>query len=416
MKLLLADRLIDGTGAASIEGAALLIDGDRILAAGRAADIGRPDGAEVIETAAGSTIMPGLVDVHVHLAYSGAIDPDAFRAETASIHYPAMALRAARYARETLEYGYTSVRDMHAPGGTIIDLRDAVNAGLVEGPRIKACGLGLTVTGGHMDQAGFGDMMNFRDMNAACDGPVGFRKGVREQLKRGADFIKLNPCVGNRRDERLYRFEMTVEEIRAACDEAHEQGVMVGAHTSGGPPLTASIEAGCDTVEHAHWIDDATLELMVARGTYLVPTLAVNEASSTYVLALPDTSARTRRWAEASEEAKWERLNRARKLGVNVACGSDAGFFLRHGQANGREIELMIEGGYTALEAIHCATAVGADLMQIEAGRLLPGKLADLLVVAGDPLSDIKILRDKHRLTLFKGGAPAARRPTSRGQ
>jgi len=410
MKLFRADRLIDGTGAAPIEGAALLVDGDRIVAVGRAADIGVPDGAEIFDAPAGATLMPGLVDVHVHLAYSGAVDADGFRAETASIHYPAMALRAARYARETLEYGFTSVRDMHAPGGTIIDLRNAIDAGLLEGPRIKAPGLGLTVTGGHMDQAGFGDMMSFRDMNAACDGPVGFRKGVREQLKRGADFIKINPCVGNRRDDRLYRMEMTVEEIRAACDEAHEQGVMVGAHTSGGPPLTASIEAGCDTVEHAHWIDDATLEMMVARGTFLVPTLAVNEASSTYVLAQPNASAKIRHWAAASEEAKWERLTRAKKLGVKVAAGSDAGFFLEHGKANGREIELLVQGGYSTLEAIHCATAVGADLMQIEAGRLLPGKLADLLVVDGNPLADIRILRDRSRLTVFKGGKLAARR------
>jgi imidazolonepropionase-like amidohydrolase len=410
MKLIRADRLVDGTGAAPVEHAAILIEGDRIKAVGRAADIGAPEGAEVIEAASGTTIIPGLVDVHVHLAYSGAVDPDAFRAETASIHYPAMALRAARYARESLEYGFTALRDMHAPGGVVIDLRNVIDQGFLEGPRIKAPGLGLTVTGGHMDQPGFADFSHFRDMNLPCDGPDSFRRGVRSQLKRGADFIKLNPCVGSRRDERLYRFEMTVEEIRAACDEAHEQGVMVGAHTSGGPPLTAAIEAGCDTVEHAHWIDDATLEMMVKRGTYLVPTLAVNEASSSYIFGLPDAAPRTRRWAEASEEAKWERLTRAKSLGVKVAAGSDAGFFLAHGAGNGREIELLVEGGYSTLEAIHCATAVGADLMQIEAGRLVPGKLADLVLVAGDPLQDITLLRKRENLSVYLGGRPISRR------
>jgi len=411
MKLILADQLIDGTGAKPIAKAALLFDRDRIVAVGRAADIGVPEGAEVIETAPGTTLMPGLIDVHVHLAYSGAVDPNAFRAESAFVNYPAMALRAVRYARESLEYGFTALRDMHAPGGTIIDLRNAINAGQIEGPRIKAPGLGLTVTGGHMDQPGFGDMVSFRDMNAACDGPVEFRRGVRRQLTRGADFIKLNPCVGNRRDERLYRFEMTVEEITAACDEAHEQGVMVAAHTSGGPPLTAAIAAGCDTVEHAHWIDDATLELMIERGTFLVPTLAVNEASSAYIMANPNAPSRTLNWAKASEEAKWERLTRARRLGVKVAAGSDAGFFLAHGKANAREIELLVEGGYTPLEAIHCATAVGADLMQIEAGRLAAGKFADLLLVDGDPLADISILRDRHKLSVYLGGKPIVRRP-----
>jgi imidazolonepropionase-like amidohydrolase len=410
MKLIRADRLVDGTGAAPIEHAAILIEGDRIKAVGRAADIGVPEGAELIEAARGTTIIPGLVDVHVHLAYSGAVDPDAFRVEAASIQYPAMALRAARFAMESLEYGFTALRDMHAPGGVVVDLRSAIDQGYLEGPRIKAPGLGLTVTGGHMDQPGFADFMQFHDMNLACDGPDSFRRGVRSQLKRGADFIKLNPCVGNRRDERLYRFEMTVEEITAACDEAHEQGVMVGAHTSGGPPLTAAILAGCDTVEHAHWIDDPTLELMVERGTYLVPTLAVNEASSNYLADRTDVSPATRRWSEASEEAKWERLTRAKRMGVKVASGSDAGFFLAHGADNGREIELLVEGGYSTLEAIHCATAVGADLMQIDAGRLVPGKLADLVLVAGDPLADISILRRREKLSVYLGGKPISRR------
>ncbi|NGP18809.1 amidohydrolase family protein [Devosia aurantiaca] len=410
MKLIRADQLIDGTGAAPLHGAAILIENDRIVAVGRAADIGTPDGAEIIDAPPGSTIMPGLIDVHVHLAYSGDVDPDAFRAESATIHYPAMALRAARYARESLEYGYTALRDMHAPGGVIIDLRDAINRGYLEGPRIKAPGLGLTVTGGHMDQPGFADFATFRDMSAACDGPDGFRKGVRAQAKRGADFIKINPCVGSRRDERFYRFEMTVDEITAACDEAHEQGLMVGAHTSGGPPLSAAIAAGCDTVEHAHWIDDATLELMVERGTFLVPTLAVNEASSTYIFEQPDAPAKTLRWAQASEEAKWERLTRAKRMGVKVAAGSDAGFFMPHGAGNGRELELLVQGGYSPLEAIHCATAVGADLMQIESGRLLPGKLADLLLVKGDPLRHISILRKRENLDVYLGGKPISRR------
>jgi len=410
MKLIRADRLVDGTGAQVLEGAAILMDGERIKAVGRAADIGVPEGAEVIDAAPGTTIIPGLVDAHVHLAYSGDVDLDAFRVETTLLNYPAMALRAARYARETLEYGFTAVRDMHAPGGTIIDLRNTINSGMLEGPRIKACGLGLTVTGGHMDQPGFADHVMFRDMNANCEGPVGFRRGVREQLKRGADFIKLNPCVGSRRDNRYFRFEMTLEEIQHACDEAHEQGAMVGAHTSGGPPLTAAIRAGCDTVEHAHWIDDTTLEYMAKHGTYLVPTLAVNEASSAYIIEQPGTSARSLKWAADSEEAKWERLTRAKRIGVKVASGSDAGFFLDHGKGNGREIELLVQGGYSTIEAIHCATAVGADLMQIDAGRLVAGKLADLVLVAGDPTADISILRDKSKLSVFKGGKAISKR------
>ena len=410
MKLFRADRMIDGTGAAPVGGAAVLVEGERILDAGRAADIGVPEGAEVIDAAPGGTLMPGLVDVHVHLAYSGQADGNAFRAESTTLDYARIALRGVRFARESLRHGYTAVRDMHAPGGTIIDLRDAVDAGRVEGPRIIAPGLGLTVTGGHMDQPGFADHMAFEGMNGVCEGPDGFRAGVRAQLKRGADFIKLNPCVSNRRDRRLYRFEMTVEEIRAACEEAHEQGVMVAAHTSGGPPLRAAIEGGCDTVEHAHWADDATLDLMAEKGTWLVPTLAVNEASSAHVLAQPDAPPLTRRWAEESERAKWDRLTRARARGVRVAAGSDAGFFLKHGAGNGREMELFVKGGYTVLETLGIATANGADLMGLDAGRLLPGKLADLLIVDGNPLDDITLLRNPDNLRVYKGGVDAAAR------
>ncbi|MET0746016.1 MAG: amidohydrolase family protein, partial [Microvirga sp.] len=403
--LLKVAQLVDGTGAPPIRDAAILIEGERILAIGRAADLGEPDGARVV-SAPQATAIPGLVDVHVHLSYSGALDKRAFRAEHAEMSYPLIALRAADYARNTLLHGFTSVRDMHAPGGTIIDLRDAVNSGYVEGPRIKACGMGLTVTGGHMDQPGWGDHASFRDLTCPCDGPIGFRAGVRAQLKRGADFIKLNPCVSFRKDPdaKPYRFEMNVDEIRAACEEAHEQGVHVGAHTSGGPPLRAAIEAGCDTVEHAHWIDDDTLELMVERGTFLVPTLLVNKTSSAAAASDPGMPRGSKRWAELSEEAMWERLARARRFGVKVAAGSDAGFMLEHGPSNAGEIELLVEGGYSPLEAICAATATGADILEIDAGRLVPGKLADLVLVAGDPLANIGILRKRENLRVFKGG------------
>src|SRR4051794_36695242 len=213
-KLFKAGQMVDGTGARPVMDAAVLIESDRIVAAGRAADLGTPDGAEVVE-APDSTMIPGLIDVHVHLSYSGNVDKRAFRAEHAEMSYPMIALRAAHYARTTLLHGFTSVRDMHAPGGTIIDLRDAVNSGYVDGPRIKACGMGLTVTGGHMDQPGWGDHASFRDLTYPCDGPMAFRAGVRAQLKRGADFIKLNPCVSFRKDPdaKPYRFEMNVDEI-----------------------------------------------------------------------------------------------------------------------------------------------------------------------------------------------------------
>ena len=148
-------KLIDGAGGV-LEHATLLVQGERIAAVGRQADIAIPEGAQVID-APNATLMPGMVDAHVHLAYSGIPNKRAFRAEGVDMSYPLMALRAAAHARATLKAGFTAVRDLNAPGGVIIDLRDAVNAGYIPGPRIKACGLGLCPTGGHMDQPGFGD-------------------------------------------------------------------------------------------------------------------------------------------------------------------------------------------------------------------------------------------------------------------
>ncbi|MHA3977025.1 amidohydrolase family protein [Halovulum sp. GXIMD14794] len=405
MILFRVGKLIDGTGAPPLEGAALLIDGDRILAVGRQADIAAPEGAKIVE-APDSTLIPGLIDVHVHLAYSGHPDLRQFRAELVDLNYASVALRAAHYARQTLRSGFTAVRDMHAPGGTIIDLRDAVNAGHVEGPRIMACGMGLTVTGGHMDQGGFADHVSFRDFTAPCDGPDGFRKGVRTQMRRGADFIKVNPCVGSRKDpdRKPYRYEMTPAEMRAACEEAHEMGFHVGAHTSGGPPLRAAVEAGCDTIEHGHWIDDETLDLMAERGTFLVPTLLVNKTSSAYTANDPNASWGAKRWGENSLDAMWERLSRARARGVRIGSGSDAGFLLEHGPSSLGEMECLVEGGFSPVEAISAATATNADIMELEAGRLLPGKLADLVLVAGDPSRDLSVLRDNDKKTVFLGG------------
>jgi imidazolonepropionase-like amidohydrolase len=405
MILFRVGKLIDGTGAAPLEGAALLVDGDRIVAVGRQADISAPDGAEVIE-APDATLIPGLIDVHVHLAYSGVPDPRQFWAEQVDMNYALVSLRAAHYAKETLLQGFTAVRDMHAPGGTIIDLRDAVNRGYITGPRIMACGMGLTVTGGHMDQPGFADHVQFRDFTSPCDGPEAFRRGVRTQMRRGADFIKVNPCVGSRKDPdtKPWRFEMTPDEMRAACDEAHEMGFHVGAHTSGGPPLHAAVEAGCDTIEHGHWIENETLDLMAERGTYLVPTLLVNKTSSAYSKNDPNASWGTKRWCEVSLDAMWERLGRAREHGVRIGSGSDAGYLLEHGACNLGEIECLVEGGFSPVDAISAATATNADIMDLDAGRLVAGKLADLVLVAGDPASDITVLRDRRNLRVFLGG------------
>lgn len=402
MNAILAERLIDGTGNPALENAVLLEENGVIKTVARAADVSIPEGVTVIHC---QTLMPGLIDTHVHLAYTGKPDHGAFRSEASETSYPLLALRAAKHARETLEWGFTSVRDMNAPGGVIIDLRDAINAGHVSGSRVKACGLGLSVTGGHMDRGGWGDHVRFENMTLPCDGALGFIRGARSQVKRGADFIKINLCVGSRRNplDVPYRQEMTDEEIAAVMQEARHLEKFVAAHTSGGPSVKTAVAMGLNTVEHGHWIDQETADLMAQRGAYYVPTLLVNERN--FDFPLDRLSLSTRQWLEKSREDKWVSLEIIHKAGVKIALGTDAGFTLPHGSMNARELELLMHGGLTALEAIKAGTQTAAELMQMpNLGSLEVGKVADLLVVDGNPLEDIKVLQNKHNLRVFKDG------------
>lgn len=412
-RTLVRARIVDGTGAAPYPGA-VLVEGERIVAAGPVDALGTPEGAHVVD-APDRTLIPGLIDAHVHLAYSGAPTKAAFRNEHAEMSYPAVALRAAGYARRTLAHGITAVRDMHAPGGVIIDLRDAIARGEVDGPRIRACGRGLSITGGHMDQPGWGDQTRFEGLTQPCDGADGFRRGVRLEAKRGADFIKLNTCGPAYGGPGAWcRLEMAPDEIEAACDEAHRQGLKVASHTTGEEALAETIRRGVDCVEHAHFTDDAIVELMVRSGTVFVPTLVVNERNFEIEGAEEGVGPVHWRWLEASRTAKWETLVRARAAGVTIACGSDAGFQVTHGSMFWREVALLAAGGLTPMEALTAATATNADLLDLEAGRIRAGLLADLVLVDGDPLADFAVLGDPRRLAVMKGGrwhgeAPARR-------
>lgn len=401
--LIRADRLLDGMGGV-IEGAALLFSDARIMAVGRQADLGTPDNAKVIESK--GTLIPGLCDVHVHLRTPGT--PGAGHADElgmAQMSFAEIALRAASLARDSLRAGFTTLRDVGAPGGTIIDLRRAIEAGHIEGPRIKAAGMGLSVTGGHMDAPGWADHVALHAMTAPCDGPEGFRKGVRAQLKRGADLIKLNTWV-SRHDspDVFWRREMTEAEIAAACDEAHAQGVHVAAHVYGPEGVAASVRNGVDSIEHGHWLDEPTVALMEQHGTTYVPTLTVNDQHARMALADPNLPERFKRWHRASSEAKWRSLDLVRRAGIRVCTGTDSGFQIENGKWGAHELELLVRGGFSPLEAITCATANCADLLGTEAGRLKPGKFADLVLVEGDPLADISVLADRARLRVFKDG------------
>ena len=403
-----ADRIVDGRGGL-IEAAAMLVEDGIITSIGPRDAVPEPEDA-IRHDGTGRTLMPGLIDAHVHLAYSGNIDGRAFRAETIDLGFSELALRAAAYARDALTAGFVGLRDCHAPGGVVIDLARAVAAGHVPGPRIAACGLGLSSTGGHMDPPGWGDHVRFDRFTAPCDGPNGYRLGVRTQRKRGADFIKINACHSfpdavDGPPERRFRREMTDDELHAVADEAHMHRLKVAAHAVGGDGVTAAVRAGIDGIEHGHWIDDATLELMAERGTAYVPTLTVNERNFEIGRERMGTPAKNWAWLEWSREVKWDTLERARGLGVTVLAGTDAGYFLTHGKAHARELTLLVQGGYTPLAAIRAATYEPARWLGWEdLGSLEPGKRATFLSVEGDPNEKITLLEDPRRLTVFQDG------------
>ena len=408
-KAFLVGQLVDGTGVAPRARCAVVTEGDRIVSVGAESEVAIPPAAEVIRAAA-ATLIPGLIDLHVHLAFSGAIQRERFRTDVVNLSYAQMALRAAGYAAATLRAGFTTLRDVHAPGGVIIDLSRAIRARQIAGPAIYACGVGLSVTGGHMDQPGWGDHVRLDGVSCACDGPREFRRGVRQQVKRGAELIKINACVSSLRDpNHPYRQEMSDEELAAACEEAHVLERHVAAHTSGGPGLTAAVRAGVDTIEHGHWLDRETADLMAERGTILVPTLLVNERNFDFPRDELGGSKEQWRWLEQSRDAKWASLEIARRAGVKIGCGTDAGYMIPHGEMNARELQLLVQGGLSEVEAIRAATGIGAERLGIDAGVIAPGRCADLVLVDGDPVADIKVLQQQHRLRVFKAGTEVAK-------
>lgn len=400
-----AGRLIVGDGSAPLAGGVVVVDGERIVYAGPAGAAAWEPDARFVRAPSG-TVMPGLIDVHVHITNDGGPGQSA-AVVGAALEAPAdLALRGYANARRSLLAGYTTLRNLHSPLYVDVALRDAIAGGRLAGPRLVVSGQGLCVTGGHMDKGVLPDHVAVGGRVGVCDSPDGFRQAVRQHAKRKVDLIKINADVGSRDLRRPYRQEMTPEEMAAACTEAHRLGLPVAAHTAGGPPIEAALEVGVDTIEHGHWLTDRAIALMLERGAFYVPTLIVNSRNFAYDRATLGVSMEGWRWLEAAYEAKWGSLDRARRAGVKIAAGSDAGFLVDHGE-NACELEELVKGGMTAIEAIRAATATAAELLGRgdDLGTIAAGKLADLIVVDGDPTANVSVLQRAERIThVFKEG------------
>ncbi|HEX6399548.1 MAG TPA: amidohydrolase family protein [Actinomycetota bacterium] len=348
-------------------------------------------GARAID-GAGWTLLPGLIDVHVHLQFDGGPD---FEEESKELTTPGhAAIKAVVNARRHLEAGVTTVRDLGGMGGASIDVARAVAAGVVPGPRILAAGRALTVTGGHGHNIA---------LSREVDGADGVRAAVREEIRAGASAIKLIATGGVLTPGIPVSFSaFTADELAAGVREAHERGLPVAAHAIGAEGIRAAVRAGVDSIEHCNQLTAATAREMVERGTYRAPTISAIRGIAEHADAVPAYAVEKARQIEADSKASHRTAIRA---GVRHACGTDAGTpFNPHGGA-AREVASMVEWGMRPLDALRAATANGAALLRLDdVGRVEPGARADLLLVEGDPVDDPAVLLGRKRI--WQAGRP----------
>ena len=399
--------LIDGTGADPVPNAGVLVNDDgRIERAG--AGIEPPRDADVID-AGGRTLMPGMIDCHVHLY--GRVAPLQERLLTP----PTLQLfYGARNALRTLDAGITTVRDA---AGSPAGFKMAIERGLIPGPRMRIAIAMLSQIGGHGDStmpAGVatGVRSGPEWPEHVVDGPDEVRRAVRELLRAGADFIKLASTGGvlSPSDEPGHT-AFTPEEIGVMVYEARAAGKTCMAHAQGTQGIRNAVEAGVESIEHGIYLDDALIEDMKRRGTFLVPTLVapvwvLRHAERAPGTVLPQSVRKTKEVMESHKES----FRRAVAAGVRIAMGTDSG--VGHHGSNAEELERMVEGGLTPMQAIVATTKTASECvhMQADIGTLEQGKLADLLIVDGDPLADIAVLRDPARLALIMQGGRAHKR------
>jgi imidazolonepropionase-like amidohydrolase len=378
--------LIDGTGAEPVRGRSVVIEDGRI---GDVVDNARlPRGPRV--DLSGSTLLPGLINCHVHLCLGAEADPTRpLREESVAV----TAIKAAVRARQTLAAGVTTVRDLGGRDYCEIGLRRAIQDGLIPGPRILAAGRPVCMTGGHGHW-----------LAREADGPDDVRKAVREQLKAGADVIKiiatggvLTPGVEPGSPQ------LTLDEMRAAIEEARKAGRRTAAHAMGVDGIADAVKAGITSIEHGVYLSDEVVASMRSDGTYLVPTLIAPAAITAGGLSagIPEFMVRK---SERVMAAHVQSFQKALEAGVAIAAGSDAGTPLNPHGSLVPELVLMVKHGMTPLQVLRSATASAADLLGLGAtlGRIAPGYVADLLAVTGNPAERIEALDDVR--TVFVNG------------
>ncbi len=384
---LTAARMIDTVAGKAVADPAVLITDDRITAVGAQTTLPAPAGARRIDLA-GQTILPGLIDMHTHI--TSRADIGGYRA--LAITTPASAISGVANAWKTLQAGFTTLRNVGADGYADVALRDSINAGETAGPRLFVSGPAIGATGGHCDDnllpASYHDTGE-----GVADGPDAIRRKIREVHKYGADVIKLCATGGVfSKGDSVGGQQLSLEELKAAVDEAHMLGLKVAAHAHGTAGINDALRAGVDTIEHASLADADSFALAKAKGL----ALDMDIYNDDYILAEGTKNGTLQESIDKERSIgrkQRETFRAAVRAGVTMAFGTDAGVY-PHGD-NGRQFAKMVEWGMTPILAIQASTVTAAHYLGSLGdglGAIAPGKFADIIAVAGDPLADVSEL------------------------
>ena len=395
--LITAARLLDGSGARPVERAALVIEGDRIVAVGAAADVSVPDASVERRDYGDATILPGLVDAHTHLVAPG---DGTLGDDVAKEDDDILLLQAAKNARTLLHSGVTTLRENGAKGRVAFSLREGIRRQLAPGPRMVICGRPITITGGHMGYFG-----------SEADGEAAVRAEVRKLLKEGADYIKIVASGGSTRTSDPNRASYTVAELAAMTDEAHRHGKLTAAHCTCAASIENCLDAGVDMIIHCIFNEpDGTyryradlVERLARAKAWVNPTLYVQHAGIERQRATREREGRLTPelvaeldLARRALDVKIDAVRRMSEAGVRMTAGSDSPWGWYAPGEFVHEIHMLAQAGLSYSDAIVAGTAGAAESIAVGAGagRLAAGRLADVLVVRGDPTREITALWD----------------------